>query len=150
MKYYTVDSGAYTGQTTTQIAAHLATDITAHTPVTPADVLLSMGSNNICGAQAVLETDYGAILDGINAAWASARVFVTKTWIRGYDSCADVHAAAIDAVLATRGAFAFVGPDERVTLKGADNGATNTVDGVHPSAAGSAALAAAWMTILGY
>lgn len=141
---------AYTGQSTTTIAGTVASDIANHQAVVPKEVLLSMGSNNICAGQPTFESDYGTILDAINAAWPSARVFVTKSWIRNYDACADVHATAVDAVLATRGAFAFVGPDERIILKGVDNGATYTIDGVHASPAGSAALAADWMTRLGY
>lgn len=150
MRYYTVDSLAYQGQSTTTIAGTVAADIASHAANVPREVLISMGSNNICAGAPTFEADYATILDAINAAWPSARVFVTKSWIRNYDACADIHATAVDTVLSTRGAFAFVGPDERVILKGADNGATNTVDGVHASPAGSAALAAEWMTLLGY
>ena len=141
---------AYGGQSTTTIAGTVAADIASHSVVVPKDVLLSMGSNNINASQAQLETDYGTILDAINAAWPASRVFVTLSWIRNADAGADTHAAAVAAVLASRGAWAFVGPDERVILKGADNGATNTSDGVHPSPSGSAALAAEWKTLLGY
>ena len=153
MKYYTVNNSlTWAGQTTTQIAAHVATDILLGSLNTPRDVLISMGSNSIGGGftQATMETDYGTVLDAINAAWPSARIFVTRSWIRNFDAGSDTHAAAVAAVLATRGAFAFDGPDERVILKGADNGATNTSDGVHANAAGAAALAADWMTRLGY
>jgi lysophospholipase L1-like esterase len=146
----TVDSLAYPGQSTTTIAGTVAADIAAHSTLVPRDVLLSMGSNDMGAAQAVFETNYSTILDAIHAAWPSARVFVTRSWIRNYDAAADIHAAAVAAVLATRGAFAFAGPDERVILKGADNGATNTADGVHASPAGSAALASDWLTRLGY
>ena len=147
---YIVESTRLPGETTTAIAGHVATEVTQMNTNPPEEVMLSMGSNNICWAQVSLEADYTTILDALHTAWPTARLFVTRSWIRGYDACADTHATAVDAVLVGRGAYAFVGPDERVILKGADNGATNTTDGVHPSPAGSAALAADWITRLGY
>jgi hypothetical protein len=62
---------------------------------------------------------------------------------------ADEFAGWIDTLIVAR-AYVRAGPDERVWLKGQDDGATNTTDGVHYSAAGQTACAGKWRALLGY
>ena len=76
-------------------------------------------------------------------------VYITKPWKRGFDSTADTYAGWVDEVIAAR-PFARAGDDERVWLKGADDGATNTTDGIHYNTAGETAKAAQMKTVLGY
>lgn len=149
MSFYVVRAVSYSGEDTGEVAARVAADIAA-TVTPPKEVLISLGTNNINASQPTFEADYATILDSMHAAWPTTRIFLTRSWRSGYDVGADTHAAAIAAVIATRGGFAFEGPDERVLLKGADNGICCTIDGIHANAVGSAALAADWFTRLGY
>jgi len=91
-----------------------------------------------------------AMLDAIHAKWPAAAVYVTRPWVRGFDSDCNTLAGWISDVVATRATFAAVGDDERVWLKGADNGATMTSDGLHYSVAGNTEKAAQMKTLLGY
>jgi len=114
--------------------------------------LITIGANNFGGAlppQATFEADLAYTLDAIHTAWPATRLGVALPWSRTYDAQADTLATWIANVLSTR-SWAFAGPDERVYLKGADDGATYTVDGVHPNAAGYALAAARWQTSMGY
>jgi hypothetical protein len=99
---------------------------------------------------AAWEGDLAYIVDAFHVKFPRARVYISKPWKRGYDADANTFANSVDAVLATRGAWASVGHDERVWLKGADDGATMTYDGVHYTTAGNTECAAQWKTILGY
>lgn len=95
------------------------------------------------------EADLAYIVDAFHAKFPLARVYIVKPWMRGQDAAANTFAAEVDNILSTR-AWASVGHDERVWLKGADDGAAMTVDGVHYSTAGINACAAQWKAILGY
>lgn len=146
---YYVQSLPNPGLTTTQIRAQVGADAAALvSPNPPLFVLLSLGSNNIDATQATLEEDIGAIADALRVQWPQVRVGITIPWIRDHDVGSNTAALAVAAVVAARSDWCFVGPDERVDLKGSDNGATNTADGVHASAAGSTVLAASWYAIL--
>lgn len=123
------------------------------TPEPPPYVLLNWGRNDDCCATAdggaEWRARYLAVLDKIHAKWPAAKVYLMYPWSRGLDAFAASLHGYIDMVIGSR-AFAFAGPDEAVWLKGADNGATMTYDGVHYSAAGDAECAAQWLTVLGY
>lgn len=114
-------------------------------------ILINVGVNDIgVTSQASFEASLGSLLDKIHAAWPTTRILVARVWKRGFDSqCDTMDNTWIPNVLATRGSFAAVGIDERVTIKGGDNGATNTTDGVHYSAAGNTAVALAWQSSMG-
>ena len=92
---------------------------------------------------------YLVILDAIRARWATAPIYVTKPWMRTMNVNADFMAGWVDTLVASR-ANVFVGTDERIYYKGSDDGATNTLEGVHPSPAGEFAIAAAWKVVLGW
>lgn len=126
--------------------------------------LLNWGANDIyyptglgglpAGVANLDETAWKAnlttILDAIHAKWPLATVYVTRPWIRGFDADFDTLAGWIADVVAARATFAAVGDDERVWMKGADNGATMTSDGLHYSAAGNTEKAAQMKALLGY
>lgn len=102
-------------------------------------------------AQASYEASLGSLLDKIHAAWPSCNVGVSKVWMPGRDAESDAMAGWVDNVLSTRAAWASVSDDERVWLKGADNGATMCVDGgPHYSAAGNAEKVNQIKTWMGY
>lgn len=116
-------------------------------------VLFNLGANDASAlpAQAVWEADLATILDAMNAAWPSAKVYVMRPWRRGYAAECNSMATWIGNVLATRGAWAFVGPDERVFLENGDDGVTYTSDGIHPTIMDGYNLTAAqWQAVLGY
>lgn len=148
-----VANGYAPGATVASRAATIAADIAAMGYVaTMKQILVNLGANDVGAlpAEAAWEANLATILDAMNAAWPAAKVYVMRPWRRGYAAECDTVATRIGHVLATRGAWAFVGPDERVFLENGDDGATYTVDGIHPNAAGYALTAAQWKTALGY
>lgn len=119
---------------------------------TPDYILVNMGINDtnpIVVVQATWQSNYGYILDAFRAKWPNARILVAYVWGIGRDSDCNTLAGWIDGVLATR-PWASVGLDERVVLKGADNGASEMFDTVHPNHLGYTLVAAAWKTSMGY
>lgn len=121
----------------------------------PRFVLIDIGINERNSPNAVaFEANLAYALDQVHAKWPDAQILVMKIWARGYDAFADTYAASIDAVLSTRSSFASSpsGLDERIWLKGSDNGATMAdALGLHPNVSvGYPAMAAAWKTAMGY
>lgn len=111
-------------------------------------VTLNWGVNDGCSDTATWETNYLAIIDKVHAKAPNAKVYLMRPWMRGYACTAALH-ASIDTIVAAR-AFTYVGPDEAVWLEGGDDGATNSVDGIHYSAAGQIEATAQWATVLGF
>lgn len=112
--------------------------------------LVNLGVNDfghVTGAQWI--ADMETVLDAMHAAWPEADIYLMRPWKRGYDATANLFAGYIDTIIAAK-PYASYGPDERVWLKGSDDGATNTYDGIHYSAAGEAACVAAWKHGLGF
>ena len=141
--------------TVAQLAARVVSDLSSRPAMdgmSYQNVLITVGANDVAAlpAQATWEADMATLLDAINAKWPTARVFVANAWRRNYGAQCDTIAGWLNNVLATRGAWAFVGPDERVYLENGDDGATYTTDGVHPNTAGYILAAAQWQTVLGY
>ncbi len=117
-------------------------------------VFCNWGANDVTSVplpdQAIWQNDYIFIVDSIHARCPNAIIFLSFPWRQNYDgNCAIIH-GWIDNVIAARPLYVLAGDDEAVWLKGGDNGATNTVDGVHYSAAGALADAAAKIVALGY
>jgi FMN-dependent NADH-azoreductase len=116
--------------------------------------ILNLGINDIGLGQNVETTwkaNYLTILDAIHAAFPTAKAYVAKPWSRGnagWYSSLDTMAGWIDSITAARSTFTYAGPDERTWVKGADDGATMTSDGVHYSTAGNTEAAAQWKAII--
>lgn len=142
-------SGATVGSYASTIVARLAA-LPADLPVPTA--LLNLGSNDLAAgtAESAYKTSLGAIMDAVVARYPAARVHVTLPWRRGYNAAADSMATWIADVVAARPAFSEVADDERSWMKGADDGATMTSDGVHYSTAGHAEKTSQMLTEMGY
>lgn len=127
------------------ILAGLSADPVTH-------VFLNWGVNEMSAmpSEATWIADYTTVLDAVHTKWPDAKCYVMRPWKRGYDSEAATIHGWIDTLVAARSSFAYVGPDEAVWLKGSDDGATNTSDGVHYSAAGKVAASRAWLSLWGY
>lgn len=113
-------------------------------------VLINLGVNELPAlpSSATWQSNYLTILDAVNARYPNAQILVAKPWRAGFDAAADTVAGWIDSVVAARSSFTALGHDERGWLKGADNGATMTTDGVHYSSAGNTEAAEQWLTAI--
>lgn len=118
-------------------------------------VLMNWGVNDMEGSvvEATWVSQYGALISYCHTRFPNAVFYLSYPWRRGYDSRATTYHGWVDTVIANAnaaGITAFAGVDEVVTIKAGDDGATNTDFGVHYSASGAAAYAAAMKIILGY
>lgn len=114
-------------------------------------VLINLGVNDFdVATEAAWKADMLTVMDAVVARWPAAQVYLTRPWKRNFNATADTYAGWIADLVAARPAYAHTGDDERDWLKGADNGTTNTTDGIHYSAAGQAAAVAPKQTALGY
>ncbi len=130
---------AASGWTLAQLKASVDAWLAAQTRP-PDYFLMNIGINDRLSppSQAAFEADYGYILDAIHAKWPSASVLVEQVWAVGCTTVSDNFATYISNAVTARSSFSFIVGDERVYLKGADNGASEMeADGVHPKNAGS-------------
>ena len=113
-------------------------------------VLVNWGVNEmaVLPLQATWIADYQTLIDAIVAKQPAAKVFCVKPWYQGQDANANTMAGWVDQVVASRPNVAYVGHDERVWLRGTDNGVTMTLDGVHYSAAGQTECVAQWLALI--
>lgn len=118
------------------------------TDTTTIKVLVNLGVNDANLVEATWKADYQTIIDGIVTQWPSAKVYLMRPWHRGADATAALQHTWIDALVAANPGVVFVGPDEAVWLKGADDGATMTTDGTHYSSAGHIECANQWKAII--
>jgi lysophospholipase L1-like esterase len=142
---------ARAGYTVASMQALVDADLAA-VGYTPKHILVNLGANDVTAmpVEADYKTNLAYILDAFHAKWPSARVWVMQPWRRTFDANSDTLATWNAAVLADgRSAWAHAGPNERVFLKGADNGVTYTTDGCHPNAAGYTLTAEQWLSALG-
>ena len=140
------------GITTAGMAAIIDARLAASVGV-PKFVLINLGANDSmdAGSEAAWKTNMGYIVDAIHVAYPSAKVYLTRVWLRaaGMVNC-DRFAGWIADLCAARPGWLLPGVDERVFLENGDDGATYTSDGLHPNAAGYALEAARWRTVLGF
>ncbi len=148
-------SGAISGATVATTLANITNILNGapyQRPESYQYVLINLGvndDNSGLPVEATWESNYKAILDAIHARWPDALVYLSKPWERNNDSNMDVIAGWIDHVVASK-SYARNGHDERIWMKGSDNGATYTTDGIHPNTAAQSVLAAQWLSALGY
>lgn len=149
-QYYDVGVGGATVATlTTALTATLAAMPVANL-AGDIRVLINLGVNDMLAlpAEATWTANYLTILDAIHEKWPTARVYLMRPWARTQDANSDTVAGWVAAIVAARSSFVSIGPDERIWLKGADDGATMTTDGTHYSAAGNTAAATQWAAVL--
>lgn len=139
----TVGTGwlATNGVTVAGRASTVAADLAAVT-VVPAVVMFNLGSNDAYvgdaaeANEAYWKTQANALFDALHAKWPNARIYYSETWRRGYDTESDRLATWYAAVVAGR-SYVTLCDNERDWMKGADDGATMSWDGIHFSVAGS-------------
>lgn len=116
---------------------------------------INVGANDVSSAivEATWKTNYNYIIDAILTEYPTGKIYITKPWRRDYGTECDTLAGYIDDIVATYAIsnpdHVYVGDDERIWMEGGDDGATMTSDGIHPSAAGEIAAAAAKITAAG-
>jgi lysophospholipase L1-like esterase len=116
-------------------------------------VFINLGVNDWGGGlpnETTWKANYQTIIDAVVAKWPTAKIYIAKPWDRGYTSSATTMAGWIDDLISANSGVVYAGHNESVWLKGADDGATMTSDGIHYSAAGNTECAAQWETVLGY
>lgn len=161
--YWTFWNGGKSAATANSYASDLAgilaggAPATSPAPAADADgvdiVLHNIGVNDLPAlpAGATWRADYASAIDTIHSRWPRATVYLMRPWQRGYDAEAATVAGWIATVQSTRTSWAVIGPDESVWLKGADNGNTNTSDGIHYSTpTGRIAASNAWQSAVGF
>lgn len=117
-------------------------------------VLMNWGVNDMEGwplDEATWKMNYLTIIDWAHARWPLAKIAISYPWRVGYDAPAAVMHEWIDDMMNQR-YFLFPGVDEAVTIKGNDNGWSETDApigaGVHYSALGVQLYADAMKSIL--
>jgi hypothetical protein len=119
-------------------------------------VLMNWGVNDMGPGlpnQATWEADYGTIISYCATRFPNATMVLSYPWRAGYDASSATMHGWVDNVIAwcgTQSIPCVAGADEAIVLKGADNGATNTIDGVHLSFAGAEDYAAATGAAMGW
>lgn len=117
-------------------------------------ILMNWGVNEMSNWGAVVEAtwkaNYLSIIDAAHARFPVATIWLMRPWARNNEAHAATLKGWIDDIIAARSEYVFAGPDESVWLKGGDDGATNSTDGVHYSTAGQAACAAAYQSTMGF
>lgn len=118
----------------------------------PTWIITYLGSNDVATlpSEATWKANYRTLLDAYHRKWPLASVLICKPWRRTYDAECNTVAGWINDLLAEAAysSWCRAGMDARVTIKGADDGATMTGDGLHPNAAGHAAIATALNVIM--
>lgn len=119
---------------------------------TPTHILSNLGANDAASlpAEATWKANYLYILDAMHTKWPGATIYVTRPWRRNYGANCNTLAGWIADIVAARTSFLRLGDDERVWLEGGDDGATNTSDGTHYSAAGVLVAATQRQAIMGW
>jgi hypothetical protein len=96
------------------------------------------------------KANYQTVIDALVAKWPAIHIYIAKSWNRGYDASAATVGEWIDDLITANPGVVFAGHNEQVWLKGADDGATMTIEGIHYSVAGYAEAVNQWKTALGY
>lgn len=149
------------GQTTATLATNIYTQLAAHYGKVDY-ICLNTSVNDISGAvpgtlpaEATWKANYTTILDALHYQFPNAVVGCALMWkasatgVDGFGAACNTLNGWVQDVVATRSSFAIVGPDERIILKGSDNGVSELADTLHPLNATYQAMAAAWRTTFG-
>jgi lysophospholipase L1-like esterase len=151
--YWNYESKSISGKDVAYFDANIVA-ITATLSASAKYITINLGANDfaggaiVAGNQAAWTAKYQNIIDHFHTQCPNAKIGVMRAWSRTYDAEAVLLAAWLVDVVAGR-SWAYIGPDEAVILKAGDDGATYTLDGIHPTTAGYALEAAEWITVLG-
>ena len=116
----------------------------------PVAICINLGVNNVgTYPNANFVPYYEYIINAYHTRFPTSKIYCARVWRQGYDSNCDSYDNIYLPQIVSDLPFVQYGPDERIVLKGSDNGATNTYDGIHPSAAGESDMAAGWKVSLG-
>lgn len=118
----------------------------------PTYVLVDLGEHDMVAGtvnQTNFQNSYLALIDAIVAKWFDAEIYLDFPWAVPCDAQYAAVKGYVQNVIAAR-SMCHAGVDQGVVLKGGDNGATNTSDGIHMNAAGLTAYAAAMKTAMGF
>jgi len=143
------------GYTTAQMRATIDADLAVRpASLAPHYILIDLSINDISTDKTAFAADLAYIVDACHRKWPRGRVGLALPWSIGANA-ANLAAliAAIIGVQVPRWPWCFLGPDQRTVLAGADNGATNMADSVHPNRAGHTAMATGaggWQKQMGY
>lgn len=144
------------GYNAATLAAYVSANLSsvATTPA-PSKICINIGANDIASDTTPDATTWKAnltaIVDALRARWPSADIYIAKPWRQGSNTAATAVAGYITTVISTYGSRVFAGPDESVWLKGSDDGATFTIDGVHYNTTTAQTICAAqWLAAMGY
>lgn len=147
---YGVGNTAMTNTAGPALDGFLASAVGTIGSAAPAQFLVNFGANEFSVDFATWRAAWDMALDQIHTAMPNAHVWIMRPWKRGADADANTMAGWIADLVTDNASFVSEGLDERVWLKGSDDGATNTSDGTHYSAAGSGAIVPLYVTLLGY
>lgn len=145
------DNRAVSGSTVADWAGYIATKLASPRPTRSPTVLINLGVNDMTGglpAEATWKADYTTVIHTIHSVMPDSPVYLMRPWKQGYDADAATLNTWIADLVAADPTYVHTGPDEAVWLKGSDNGATNTSDGIHYSTAGKAACVTAWDAVI--
>lgn len=141
LRSWTYVDGGVAGTTVASTAAAIVATLApmpSQSAAVAVKVAINFGANDVGSlpAEAVWEANYQIIIDAARVKWPSARIYLSRPWRQGYDAACDTVATRLAHLAAAHPTYVFVADDERVWLKGSDDGATMTTDGIHYSAAG--------------
>lgn len=138
-------SGGTTATVGSQVPGFLAVQT-----LQPEWALVNLGSNDVGKihdgtlTSTTWLTSMGTLLDAIHTRWPTTKVRISRVYHTTYPTECNTIAGWMDTVVASRSAWAAVGPDERVFLPG------HVSDVTHPDSSGYVLTAAAWQTVMGY
>jgi len=136
----TINKGV--GGSTVAIWAGTIDAVLATVPWVQKSVLINLGVNDIAAglpSETAWKASYQYIIDAIHTKYPSAKIYLTTPWMRGQAAGVALVAGYISDLITANTGVCFAGDDERGWYEGGDDGATMTIDGVHPSVAGNAA-----------
>lgn len=144
--------GGVGGRTTAGGAAAIDGLLAALT-VPPDYICYNLGVNDFTSSanpgglpvEATFKANLAYCLDRMHAVYPNAKVGVARVWKQYYDAVCDVLDGWIETVVDARSPWCVRGPDERLILPAVGM----TGDGIHPTAAGYAAMATAWRAVFG-
>lgn len=143
------DQFAVAGATTASLKTNIDTNLASVT-ITPDTILYNLGANDVTSlpAEATWKANTTYNIDAFRAKWPGKDIYIVKPGRKDYDTECTTLASWIDDIVALYASGVYVGIDEQIVIKAADNYAAYTLDGIHYSDAGQLAAASAWDTLL--